>query len=60
MTQIGTELHDHIGELVQIWACPEVLHCFVFEHADLFRGEPVHFDHFQGLTVKFEWERKFL
>ena len=56
MTQIGTELHDHIGELVQIWACPEVLHCFVFEHADLFRGEPVHFDHFQGLTVEFEWE----
>ena len=46
MSQVGTKLHDHVGELIQVGPCPEVLDCFVFKHADFLWRESVHFNHF--------------
>jgi len=36
MTHIRTKLHDHVGELVKVGSCAEVLQGLVLEQADLF------------------------
>ena len=51
MAQIRAKLHDHIGKLVQIRSCPEVLDSFVLEHGDFFCREAVHLNDFQGLPI---------
>ena len=49
--QVRAKLHDHVCELVKVWPSAEVLHSFVFEHADFLRREAMHFDYFERLAV---------
>ena len=56
MPQVRTKLHDHVRKLVQVGPRAEVLHSLVFEHADFFGREAVHFDYFEGLAVQLEGE----
>ena len=60
VAEVRTEFHYQVCELVEIRTRSEVLNCFVFEHADFLWRETVHFDDFQCLSIKFEWERKLL
>lgn len=36
VAHIRTKLHDHVGELVKVGSCAEVLQGLVLEQADLF------------------------
>ena len=59
MSQVRAKLHDHVCKLVKVRPCAEVLHSFVFEHTDLLRREPMHFDYFERLAVQLKREGEF-
>ena len=60
VAEVRTEFHYQVCELVEIRTCAEVLHRFIFEHADFFRRESMHLNHFQSLTIQLKGEGELL